>query len=117
MVEHLATGVGPSGIDVAYERLGDPADPPVLLIMGAGAQLIAWPDGFCAELVGRGLQVIRFDNRDAGRSTHFPHAPEPDLGAARSLLVIYPGMGHSLPRALWPDLASRITALISRAEC
>ena len=82
MAEELARDVGPSGIEIAYERIGDRGAPPVLLIMGAGAQMISWPDGFCTELAGRGLQVIRFDNRDAGRSTHFPAGPVPDLAAA-----------------------------------
>ena len=82
MAEEKARNVGPSGIEVAYERIGDRGALPVLLIMGAGAQMISWPDGFCAELAGRGLQLIRFDNRDAGRSTHFPDGPVPDLAAA-----------------------------------
>ena len=82
MPELTAHNVGPSGIDIAYERFGDPGAPPVLLIMGAGAQLINWPEGFCRALVGRGLHVIRFDTRDAGRSTHFPDAPVPDFPAA-----------------------------------
>lgn len=82
MAEETARNVGPSGIDIAYERLGGAVAPPVLLIMGAGAQMISWPDGFCTELAGRGLQVIRFDNRDAGRSSHFPDGPVPDLAAA-----------------------------------
>jgi pimeloyl-ACP methyl ester carboxylesterase len=73
--------VGPSGIEVAYERLGDPQAPPVLLVMGIGAQMINWPEGFCAELVAHGVQVIRFDNRDVGLSSHFPDAPPPDLPA------------------------------------
>jgi pimeloyl-ACP methyl ester carboxylesterase len=81
VAEAMARNVGPSGIEIAYQRLGDREAPPVLLIMGAGAQMISWPDGFCAELAGRGLQVIRFDNRDAGRSTHFPDGPVPDLAA------------------------------------
>jgi len=63
MTIEIAHGVGPSKLDIAYERLGDPSHPPVLLIMGLSAQLIAWPDGFCDELVQRGLHVIRFDNR------------------------------------------------------
>jgi pimeloyl-ACP methyl ester carboxylesterase len=82
VAEEMALNVGPSGIEVAYERFGDPGAPPVLLIMGAGAQMINWPDGFWAELAGRGLHVIRFDNRDAGRSSHFPDGPVPDLPAA-----------------------------------
>ncbi|MDQ2586658.1 alpha/beta fold hydrolase [Saccharothrix yanglingensis] len=82
MPERRARDVGPSRIEIAYERLGDPGTPPVLLVMGAGAQLVDWPDGFCRELVDRGVQVVRFDNRDAGRSTHFPDAPVPDFAAA-----------------------------------
>src|SRR3712207_1386764 len=82
MDEQLARGVGPDGIDIAYERRGDPAHPAVLLIMGVAAQLVHWPDDFCDALVARGLQVVRFDNRDAGRSTHMTDAPPPDLPAA-----------------------------------
>jgi pimeloyl-ACP methyl ester carboxylesterase len=63
-------------IEVAYERLGDPAGEPLLLIMGLGAQMVGWPDGFCAELADRGFAVVRFDNRDVGLSTHLP-GPHP----------------------------------------
>jgi pimeloyl-ACP methyl ester carboxylesterase len=80
--DQIATNVGPSSIEIAYERRGNPTDPVVLLIMGGAAQLVHWPEGFLAALLGRGLQVIRFDNRDAGRSTHFHDAPRPDLPAA-----------------------------------
>jgi pimeloyl-ACP methyl ester carboxylesterase len=52
-----------------YEDLGDVDAPPVLLIMGLGAQLPMWPDGFCELLVARGFRVIRFDHRDTGLST------------------------------------------------
>jgi len=51
-------------------------------MMGGGAQMINWPEGFCTELVSRGVQVIRFDNRETGLSSHFPEAPVPDLRAA-----------------------------------
>jgi pimeloyl-ACP methyl ester carboxylesterase len=74
-------GVGPQ-ITLAYERLGDPTAPPVILMMGIGAQLIAWPDGLCNALIARGLQLVRFDNRDAGLSTHVTDAPAPNLPAA-----------------------------------
>jgi pimeloyl-ACP methyl ester carboxylesterase len=70
MAIQKATNVGPSRIDIAYERLGDPDAPPVLMIMGLGSQLVGWADGFCSELVARGLHLIRFDNRDVGESTH-----------------------------------------------
>jgi pimeloyl-ACP methyl ester carboxylesterase len=82
LIERTATNVGPSGIETAYERRGNATDPVVLLIMGGAAQLVHWPDGFLAALLRRGLQLIRFDNRDAGRSTHFHNAPTPDVRAA-----------------------------------
>jgi pimeloyl-ACP methyl ester carboxylesterase len=82
MVDQKVSKVGPAGIDIAYQRLGNPDAPVVLLIMGIGAQSIAWPDAFCHALVDRGLQVIRFDNRDAGLSTHLTEAPPPNLPAA-----------------------------------
>jgi pimeloyl-ACP methyl ester carboxylesterase len=65
-VQHTAVG----DIHIAYNTLGKPIDPPVLLISGLGAQLIAWDDAFCQELVDRGMFVIRFDNRDVGLSSH-----------------------------------------------
>jgi pimeloyl-ACP methyl ester carboxylesterase len=80
--EEIALNVGPSRIKMAYERLGNAQAPPVVLIQGVAAQLINWPEGFCAELVAHGLQLIRFDNRDVGLSSHFPNAPIPDLPAA-----------------------------------
>jgi pimeloyl-ACP methyl ester carboxylesterase len=79
--EIIAANVGPSKLNIAYESMGNPDMPPVLLIQGLGAQLIGWPDGFCSALVERGLRVIRFDNRDAGRSSHISDAPAPDLPA------------------------------------
>jgi pimeloyl-ACP methyl ester carboxylesterase len=82
MTVQILSNVGPDRIDIAYERLGDPAAPPVLLIMGLGVQLIGWPDGFCDALVAHNLQAIRFDNRDAGLSTHFSSTPVPDFVAA-----------------------------------
>jgi pimeloyl-ACP methyl ester carboxylesterase len=80
-VDEMASNVGPTAIDVAYQRLGDRTAPPVLLIMGAAAQLIHWPDDFFLALANRGLHVIRFDNRDSGLSTHIANAPPPNLPA------------------------------------
>ena len=64
-------------VELCFETFGDPADRPLLLVMGLGTQMIGWPDEFCAELAGRGFHVIRYDNRDAGRSTHFDDVPPP----------------------------------------
>jgi pimeloyl-ACP methyl ester carboxylesterase len=63
------------GITLCYETYGDPADPAALLIMGLGAQMVAWQEDFCLQLAARGLYVVRFDNRDIGRSTHLQGRP------------------------------------------
>jgi pimeloyl-ACP methyl ester carboxylesterase len=63
------------GITLCYETFGDRADPTALLIMGLGTQMLAWQDDFCGALVDRGLHVVRFDNRDIGRSTHLTGRP------------------------------------------
>lgn len=76
--------VGPSKIKIVYQRFGNSALPPVFLIMGGGAQMINWPEGFCIELADRGLHLIRFDNRDTGLSTHFSDSPIPDFAAVQS---------------------------------
>ena len=60
-----------NGIDICYEIFGDDDAEPMLLIMGLGAQMVLWDDPFCAELAARGFRVIRFDNRDIGRSSKF----------------------------------------------
>lgn len=58
------------GIELCCETFGDRNDPPLLLIMGLGMQMVHWQLGFVAQLVERGHYVVRFDNRDRGRSTH-----------------------------------------------
>ncbi|MDQ6698393.1 MAG: alpha/beta fold hydrolase [Actinomycetota bacterium] len=74
------TTIKANGIDVCYEEFGEAGDPPLLLIMGLGAQMTAWDDEFCQSLSGRGLRVIRFDNRDVGKSTWWS-TPALDLNA------------------------------------
>jgi pimeloyl-ACP methyl ester carboxylesterase len=58
-----------NGIDLCYEIFGDAGAEPLLLIMGLGAQMILWDDEFCEQLAARGFRVIRFDNRDVGKSS------------------------------------------------
>ena len=71
-----------NGVQIAYETFGDPADPTVLLIMGLGVQMLGWDERFCRMLVERGYRVVRFDNRDVGRSTKIEGGPRPDVMAA-----------------------------------
>ncbi len=59
----------PSGIDLCYQTFGDPGDPALLLIMGLSGPMGWWDEALCRRLAERGLFVVRFDNRDTGRST------------------------------------------------
>lgn len=69
MTVEIRSGTARSGdLDIYYEDMGDPSAPPVLLVMGLGAQLLLWRDGFCLRLIDRGYRVIRYDNRDVGLS-------------------------------------------------
>ncbi|MGN6516696.1 MAG: alpha/beta fold hydrolase [Rhizomicrobium sp.] len=71
-----------NGIDLEYETFGRAADPAILLIMGFSAQLTMWPTALCEGLARRGFRVIRFDNRDVGKSTHLSHLGAPNIGEA-----------------------------------
>jgi pimeloyl-ACP methyl ester carboxylesterase len=73
MTEQFADVDG--AIRLCYETMGSESDPPMLLIMGLGMQMIGWPDDFCAQLAGHGFYVVRFDNRDIGRSTRIHGRP------------------------------------------
>ncbi len=59
-------------VELCYDTFGDPGLPTMLLIMGMGFQLVHWPEDFCRRLAAHGYRVVRFDNRDAGCSTHLP---------------------------------------------
>jgi pimeloyl-ACP methyl ester carboxylesterase len=76
--EEQLTDVG-SGITICRQSFGDPADPPLLLVMGLGMQMVGWHEDFCQGLANRGFHVTRYDNRDTGRSTLFDFPP-PSLG-------------------------------------
>ncbi|OBH44799.1 alpha/beta fold hydrolase [Mycobacterium mantenii] len=70
----IRTGNATSGdLKLYYEDMGDIDAPPVLLVMGLGAQLLLWRVAFCEKLVGHGLRVIRYDNRDVGLSSKTQH--------------------------------------------
>ena len=66
-----------NGVELCTEPFGDPADPPILLVMGAGASMLWWEEGFCRLLAEGGRLVIRYDHRDTGGSvTYGPGRPE-----------------------------------------
>ncbi len=66
-------------VELCFETFGEPDQPAVLLIMGLGTQMLAWHEDFCELLAQRGFHVVRFDNRDCGRSTHLDQFPPPSV--------------------------------------
>ncbi len=67
-----------NGIEIAYQEMGEVDAPAIVLIMGLGAQMLAWDEGLCSLLAERGFRVVRFDNRDIGHSTILEGAGVPN---------------------------------------
>jgi pimeloyl-ACP methyl ester carboxylesterase len=107
-----------NGIEIEYEEFGKPTAPPLLLIMGLGAQMILWREEFCEQLAARGYRVIRFDNRDVGKSTIFDHLGTPDImAAATAALTRQSVIAPYLLRDMAADAAGLLEALhIERAH-
>ena len=107
---HTAEAFAPAnGIRLCYQEFGDPAHPPMVLIMGLGVQMLVWDDDFCELLAARGFRVIRFDNRDIGRSTMFPNARTPSF--AELLLSQVTGLRFRIPYTL-RDMAADTAGLM-----
>lgn len=87
------------GLDLCYETFGDDQAPALLLVMGLGSQMILWEDEFCVALAGHGLRVVRFDNRDIGRSTILRQSRPPTL---RQLVLRDPRGGQRTRLTTWP---------------
>lgn len=66
-------------LSICYETFGDENDQPLLLIMGLGTQMIHWDERFCQQLASQGYWVIRFDNRDIGKSTKLSQLKAPSM--------------------------------------
>ena len=98
-----------NGLELHYEVTGDPAAPPILLIMGLGTQLTRWPEAFYGALTDAGHYVIRFDNRDIGLSTHLDQLGIPPLG--RAILRATFGMAVKAPYLL-TDMAIDTVGLL-----
>jgi pimeloyl-ACP methyl ester carboxylesterase len=67
-----------NGIEIAYQEIGDPGGEPLLLVMGLGTQMLGWDQELCEMLAEQGFRVLRFDNRDIGRSTMIESAGVPE---------------------------------------
>jgi pimeloyl-ACP methyl ester carboxylesterase len=98
-----------NGIDLAYDSFGDETAEAILLIAGLGTQMIRWTVPFCQDLAARGYHVIRFDNRDAGCSTHFRHHPALDFGALT--IALMSGQWLDIPYTL-NDMANDAIGLL-----
>jgi pimeloyl-ACP methyl ester carboxylesterase len=98
------------GVRLEYETFGDPTDPAVLLVMGFGAQLTGWEEGFCRQLVGHGLHVIRFDNRDCGLSSKTEGEP-PNLLAVLAQVQAGEGTSIDVPYSLSEMAADGLAVL------
>jgi pimeloyl-ACP methyl ester carboxylesterase len=90
-------------VELCYETFGDPSHPPLLLVMGLGTQMLGWHEDFCGKLAERGFHVIRYDNRDVGRSTSMKGRPP----TARQLLTRRVKAGYTID-----DLAADGIALL-----
>jgi pimeloyl-ACP methyl ester carboxylesterase len=93
-------------IELAYETFGDTDAPPMLLIAGLATQMLGWDEQFCMQLADKGFHVIRFDNRDVGRSTHLDGAGVPNLRAMMR------GRGRSAAHYTLVDMADDIAGLL-----
>ena len=92
-----------NGIEIEYVTEGDPSEPALLLVMGLGGQLTAWPEGFVDGLRARGFFLIRFDNRDCGLSTKFEGLPD--------MTALFTGDPSSAPYRV-EDMADDAAALL-----
>ena len=93
-----------NGVELCYQEMGDPDDEPLVLIMGLATQMIAWDEQFCGMLVERGFRVVRFDNRDIGRSSKIRSAGVPNV---LDLLV-----GRGQPEYRLRDMAADTVGLM-----
>lgn len=101
----------PTGLDLCFESFGERSQPTILLIMGLGGPMGWWDDEFCEQLAGRGFHVVRYDNRDTGRSTKVRQHKVSRLDLVRAFV----GLGGSAPYGIG-DLALDAIGLLDHLD-
>jgi pimeloyl-ACP methyl ester carboxylesterase len=118
--------IAANGVELCAEAFGDPADPPILLIMGMGGSMLWWEEGFCRRVADGGRLVIRYDHRDTGRSATYEPGRPGYTGAdlvddAAGVLDAYGmtaahvagvSMGAALAQLLALDFPDRVLSLV-----
>lgn len=106
------------GVTLATETYGRPADPALLLVMGATASMLGWPNELCSDLAGRGLFVIRFDHRDTGASTTVPpgEAAYTVEDMAGDVIAILDAFGRDVAHLAGMSLGGYIAQMIAVAH-
>ena len=104
-----AKRVQSNGIELVYDTFGDPSAPPMLLVMGLGAQMIKWDEDFCSKLATEGYWVIRFDNRDIGLSSKLTEAGVPNT------MALMQGLPVEVPYLL-SDMANDAVGLLDALD-
>ena len=102
-----------NGLTFEYESFGREADPAVLLIMGFSAQMTMWPTALCEGLANKGFRVVRFDNRDVGKSSHLAHLGAPDVPG--TMTKIMSGQPVEVPYAL-DDMAADAAGVLKALD-
>lgn len=100
----------PTGIDLCYETFGSPDDPAILLVMGLGGPMGWWTTEFCERLSSRGYLVIRYDNRDTGRSTKLKQH------RVRRADIVRAAAGRGAPPYTVSDMAGDAVGLLDHLD-
>jgi pimeloyl-ACP methyl ester carboxylesterase len=106
----------PSGdAEIVTQAFGVPTDPPVLLIMGQMASMLWWPDELCERLADAGRYVIRYDNRDTGRSTAYQPGNPPYTGddLAADAVAVLDGYGVSRAHLVGMSMGGAIAQVVT----
>lgn len=97
-----------NGLEICHDEVGDPADPTLVLVPGLGTQLVEWDIELCTMIADRGVHVVRFDNRDAGLSTHLHDHP---VDVMAVLAAVGAGEAPAVPYLL-SDMAADLVGLL-----